>query len=370
MKASCRRCGTSIPSGTYCDRCDPGIDTSIAAADTFAAVPSMQLEDDPESAAIAPPSPRRRRMPGWLVAGLLAFLIIGLPAMFGAVAYVMIRMAEDKPAPRIGPPVAEQREVFAKFPEKRPEKRPEKKPAARPPEPVRLLTKAPVKIPAKDVAAKELVPLFEEIDAAQAKKDEAALAGLIDGKRFVAEVLWLANLTEDAHPAAAKAVDRIPRDVAKAMIDYPNAWKWSRFEILKVVPLPEEEAQAVTRLRMPNETRIITWWLTKRSGEWRVYDMAQMFGIRCTIALSAGVPLACRQDRPVRRVRGEARGRRRDRPGSDPPAPRGERGSSGQESRGSGTGSRRDPPGDGAAGADGGRRPPARRASILAGSPP
>ncbi len=155
----------------------------------------------------------------------------------------------------------------------------------------------PVELPAaldqKPLPANELIPelkpLFAGLGDALRAGDADRVLRDFDTPRMADEFTTLAG----APLRNAQDKRAFERGVSQGMRDIVNLSaaqvQWKTFEIRDVKKLNNDEAIAVVRHTHSNGTLTARrWWLTRRSGSWKVYDMENLaVGLRYSILVAS-----------------------------------------------------------------------------------
>jgi tetratricopeptide (TPR) repeat protein len=218
--------------------------------------PPESIRDRPEPAPRPPadlslpePAPtfRRKKSRGpvvAIVAAVLLFLLLG-----GGLAWLV----HQAKRPRRRPPVA-----FREDPD---QKRADLQAA--------LVNRKP--LTEKEIA-KELEPLFEDLGKAFRAADGERLVGHFDLERLFDELDTQGDLPEPIRRQRAHAIRGLHQGMASALARNSPLLAYDSFEIRHVRKLPNDEAVVIVRHRSDTVRLKMRWWVTRRSGPWKVYD--------------------------------------------------------------------------------------------------
>jgi tetratricopeptide (TPR) repeat protein len=138
--------------------------------------------------------------------------------------------------------------------------------------------------------ARELQPLFEGLGAALRAGDAERISAYFDHERMVEEWTALAAMALPTPKARREAVDGVRAVLGAILARRAEFVQWSSSEVRSVRKLNDDEALVIGRHRHPNGGSLKQrWWVTRRSGVWKVYDLEDLdTGIRfSTSAASA-----------------------------------------------------------------------------------
>ena len=129
--------------------------------------------------------------------------------------------------------------------------------------------------------AEQIKPLFQELGAALKKEDAARVASHFDADRmideFIAQDLLPADFVRNRH----ELTGQLQRNLAPSFQRNTNL-RWDDSEIRDVKKLEGadpgfNEATVIVRHRHPEGFFLrIRWWVTKRQGTWRLYDLEDL----------------------------------------------------------------------------------------------
>jgi tetratricopeptide (TPR) repeat protein len=142
---------------------------------------------------------------------------------------------------------------------------------------------------------KELAPLFAELGDALSRRDGRAAADLFDPRRMAEEV------GEDAMPARVRRDPGFVRGMRLGLVNSfsrDDGWEgWTATEIKSVKKLGNDVVVIARHRCKDGSVEKIRWWLTARSGGWKVYDFEDLnLGLRSSYCMALVTRLVFRGD--------------------------------------------------------------------------
>lgn len=205
---------------------------------------------------VAEPKPRRRRRYRMITAGIVLFIATAI-----GIVVLIDELEDDERVPYVPrQALAENLKDFYLFSEP--------------------LDPEPLK--------EELKPFFQELGTAFREPDHGGLVAFFDVDRMVEEF-------EDVGPPLPQLAWKRRTFVSEAYTGftvtlerYATSWKWTRTEIRKIQPLNAGEIIVITTHENPDGGVLkLRWWLTCRTGVWKVYDLEEIeIGIRFSTSVA------------------------------------------------------------------------------------
>jgi len=154
-------------------------------------------------------------------------------------------------------------------------------------------TDAPAAADASDPNAEAertaIVALFDRFGAAVKAADNVAVKDCFDGARMFRELERLGTMPTVPLTRQREAADGLQTGIARGIANQPADYQWDRYELRRIKPL-DVPGEAVVYVRdwRPDGVSVKTrWWVKKRGGTWRFYDMEVLdAGFRLTTAAS------------------------------------------------------------------------------------
>jgi tetratricopeptide (TPR) repeat protein len=142
---------------------------------------------------------------------------------------------------------------------------------------------------APDEITRELQPLFDDLGAAFRAADGERIVGQFDLERLVDECAELAPGMLRTPNEKRAFVQGMRRGMGDGLKKQAAVVQWTKFEIRNVKKLNPDEVVAIVRHQTPNGVTLkLRWWMTRRSGSWKVYDMEDLeTGIRMSSTMGA-----------------------------------------------------------------------------------
>lgn len=135
---------------------------------------------------------------------------------------------------------------------------------------------------------RELVPLFDGLGEALGGPDTDAVMAFLDTDRMAKEVAAVTQLPLRSRQNRRK----FALGLRQGMDRRSPLFQWKETEIRKVKKLNDEDIVVIARHKNPNHgTLKMRWWLSRRSGTWKIYDFEDLdTGLRnsTTVASLAG----------------------------------------------------------------------------------
>jgi predicted Zn-dependent protease len=208
------------------------------------------------------PAARKSSGAGWVIA-LVILGALGLCAVLGVlvIAVLAVRRAASPPP-------------LARVQENKDEQRQEVRQALGKQQPL-----------TEKELAQELKPLFEDLGGALAAANADRIMARFDVERMTDELGPLAGLPAPTTRQWRDFTQGLRQGLANSLTrpGAPLAWKAS--EIRSVKKLNDDEAVVIVRHQHPNgNTLKMRWWVSRRSGGWKVYDMEDLnLGMRLSV---------------------------------------------------------------------------------------
>src|SRR5262245_45334063 len=136
-----------------------------------------------------------------------------------------------------------------------------------------------------DEIAREIKPLFDGLGAAYRARDAARLGDLFDVDRIIDEIMAM-----DLFPGLRNRrplVEGVREGMGRALAQQAPLMEFDDTEIRHLRKLEGNEAVVIVRHRGRDGVSLkIRYWVSKRSGSWRIYDMGDLdVGMRMSAAM-------------------------------------------------------------------------------------
>jgi predicted Zn-dependent protease len=131
---------------------------------------------------------------------------------------------------------------------------------------------------ADDEIARQVQPLFADLDAALRAQDADRIMALFDMDRMIDEFVAAGG----APPVRTVRQRRdfrigLGRGMGPSLAQRGQIFHWDATEVRKVRKLNNDEAVIIARHKHPNGLTLkMRWWVTRRNGDWRVYDLEDL----------------------------------------------------------------------------------------------
>jgi tetratricopeptide (TPR) repeat protein len=152
----------------------------------------------------------------------------------------------------------------------------------------------------------QLNPLFEQMGAALRARDAARLSGFFDPDRMLDELLAHDLLPPKFARGRREFVRTCGDQLGNALQRQAPLLAWNRFEIRHVKTLKGHEAVVIVRHTIDGVGPVkMRWWVTRRTGEWKIYDLEDLdTGMRwsSTVGSIAAAGVNAQQTRAVQAI--------------------------------------------------------------------
>ncbi len=211
--------------------------------------------------------PARRRSSGAVLIGLLALGALVFVAGVGGLGFLYLSWsgAFSGPAPR---PAAENEEdlrqdVREAFADRKP-------------------------LDEKEVAT-DLLPFFEGLSTDLAAADSERALARFDLDRMTEELAAVPGFPVRTAREKRGFVKGLREGMGRSLARPGAALRWTSSEVRGVKKLNNDEVVVIVRHRHPNGVSLkMRWWLTRRSGGWKVYDLEDLdLGLRMSALTGA-----------------------------------------------------------------------------------
>jgi predicted Zn-dependent protease len=131
---------------------------------------------------------------------------------------------------------------------------------------------------AADEIARQVQPLFDELDVALRGQDADRLTALFDLDRMMDEFAAAGGALPLRTVKERRDFRRGLRiGIVKGLAQRGQIFHWNATEIRKVKKLNNDEAVIIARHKHPNGVTLkMRWWVTRRNGDWKVYDLEDL----------------------------------------------------------------------------------------------
>jgi tetratricopeptide (TPR) repeat protein len=136
----------------------------------------------------------------------------------------------------------------------------------------------------------ELQLLFDALGVSLRAADAESIVSQFDVDRMADEFGDLAIVPPRQSRERIQFLDGMRQGLGTKLSQQANLFQWTTSEISKIKKIDEDEVVVVVRHKHPiGATLKVRWWVTRRSGDWKIYDIENLnLGIRCSItAVSA-----------------------------------------------------------------------------------
>jgi tetratricopeptide (TPR) repeat protein len=143
---------------------------------------------------------------------------------------------------------------------------------------------------------RELKPFFQSLAEAVNKQDEAAFASHLSPERLLDEVLTLPNLPNAPFGDRQTAIEALRLGMRQKLAQNDPQLQWTSCDIHHVKKLAAQEAAVIVRHGLANSQAVcVRWWLSKRTGVWKIFDIETLDLSLRFVTVTAGI-LELRQD--------------------------------------------------------------------------
>jgi len=159
----------------------------------------------------------------------------------------------------------------------------------------------------KDIP-RELKPLFEDLGAALNANDGFRVVAYFDLDRMTDELGALPGLRLDNPDQRQAFVNGMVQGMGKSLPAQPFL-NWNASEIRSVKKLNDDEAIVLVRHKHPiGGTLKFRWWVTRRGGSWKVYDLEDLdggtrFSVMVGTVVAQGLGKALELSRAVKAIK-------------------------------------------------------------------
>ena len=139
--------------------------------------------------------------------------------------------------------------------------------------------------------AEELKPLFKGLDAAYRAADASRVLAHYDLDRMFDEVAATAGFPRFAPKDKRAFAQGASKSMTAAVKDQAQIMQWDAFEIRDVKKRQQNEAVVIVLHQHPNGATLkLRWWVIRRGGTWKVYDLEDLdMGMRISTTAAAAV---------------------------------------------------------------------------------
>ncbi|MGE3806309.1 MAG: hypothetical protein AB7K24_16695 [Gemmataceae bacterium] len=153
-----------------------------------------------------------------------------------------------------------------------------------------------------DILAIELQPIFQQVGDAFQHRDGRRAAHHFDDDRLLTEMVKQGLVDANERWMAPGLRNKLTH----ALELHARMLAWRRSELCHFERLPDDNLVLIARHYTEADTRRMRWWLTRRHGTWKIYDLEDLdFGIRFSADVAA-VALPHRKDLEAARLLREA----------------------------------------------------------------
>jgi hypothetical protein len=140
----------------------------------------------------------------------------------------------------------------------------------------------------KEIAA-DLPPFFEKLGADFAAEDPGRALARFDLDRMCDELAAVPGLPLRTPKERRGFATGMREGMGRTLSKRGAALRWTASEVRAVKKLNNDEAVVIVRHRHPDGFALkMRWWLTRRSGEWKVYDLEDLdMGMRVSVLTAA-----------------------------------------------------------------------------------
>jgi uncharacterized protein HemY len=125
--------------------------------------------------------------------------------------------------------------------------------------------------------APELLPLFNLLGLSLRLGDANGVMRQFDVDRATDEFIDLAIVPPRKTPKRRQFLISLRRGMGRSLMRRGEDLQWTTFEIRQVKKKTDDECAAVVCHRQSNGSTLkIRWWLTRRAGEWKIYDFEDL----------------------------------------------------------------------------------------------
>lgn len=138
--------------------------------------------------------------------------------------------------------------------------------------------------------AAELKPLFDHLGARLRAGDSDGVSACFDFERMADEIAAGQGPAHAMVQADRRGlVQGMRAGLAGTLTERNAVMQWDRFEVRHARKLNDNEVVIIARHHAPNGLLLkMRWWVTRRAGEWKVYDMEDLDGAaRLTTTVSS-----------------------------------------------------------------------------------
>jgi tetratricopeptide (TPR) repeat protein len=123
----------------------------------------------------------------------------------------------------------------------------------------------------------ELQPLFKDLGEAYQARDGARLASHFDADRMTDELLSGGAIPQPIARDRQGLARGIRTGLQRTLVLQAPFLAWDRFEIKNVKKLANNEVVVIVRHRQQDGDSLkMRWWLTRRFGPWKIYDLEDL----------------------------------------------------------------------------------------------
>src|SRR5262249_7853548 len=121
-----------------------------------------------------------------------------------------------------------------------------------------------------------LMSLFDGLAEAIARKDADQVAGYFNFARLLEEIEGLGMLPKEMFQNRPAAATDLGKGLSQALAG-STLLKWNSSEVKHLKKLPGGEAIAIVLHRDAQGNFLrMRWWVTNRTGSWRVFDLEDL----------------------------------------------------------------------------------------------
>jgi predicted Zn-dependent protease len=125
--------------------------------------------------------------------------------------------------------------------------------------------------------APELQSLFDALGVSLRAADTESIVRQFDVSRMADEFGNLAIVPPRHSRNRAQFLNGMRQGIGTSFTQRAILFQWTTSEIRKIKKINDEEAVVIARHKHPNQATLkVRWWVTRRSGGWKVYDLEDL----------------------------------------------------------------------------------------------